>query len=160
MPGAMRDPAASLPAPDLDELLCFAVHSTGFAFNRVYRRPLQRLGLTYPQYLVLVALWGEDGVTVGRLGERLALDTSTLTPLLKRLEGLGLLTRSRSRMDERRVMVALTGKGRAMQLEAADVTRCIVESAGLPVADLVRLTREIRALRSNLERAAAEGTAA
>ncbi len=161
MPGAMHDPAASsLPAPDLDELLCFAVHSTGFAFNRAYRRPLQRLGLTYPQYLVLVALWGADGVTVGRLGERLALDTSTLTPLLKRLEGLGLLTRSRSRTDERRVVVALTGKGRAMQLEAADVTRCIVESAGLPVADLVRLTREIRALRSNLKRAEAEGTAA
>jgi len=157
----MRESAApSSPAPDLDELLCFAVHSTGFAFNRIYRRPLQRLGLTYPQYLVMVALWGEDGVTVGRLGERLALDTSTLTPLLKRLEGLGLLTRSRSRTDERRVMVALTEKGRAMQLEAADVTRCIVESAGLPVADLVRLTREIRALRSNLKRAVAKETAA
>lgn len=159
--GAMRDSvASSSPAPDLDEMLCFAVHSTGFAFNRIYRRPLQRLGLTYPQYLVMVALWGEDGVTVGRLGKRLALDTSTLTPLLKRLEGLGLLTRSRSRTDERRVMVALTEKGRAMQLEAADVTRCIVEGAGLPVADLVRLTREIRALRSNLERTAAEETAA
>ena len=161
MSGAMRESAApSSPAPDLDELLCFAVHSTGFAFNRIYRRPLQRLGLTYPQYLVMVALWGEDGVTVGRLGERLALDTSTLTPLLKRLEGLGLLTRSRSRTDERRVMVALTGKGRAMQLEAADVTRCIVESAGLPVADLLRLTGEIRTLRSNLERAVAKETAA
>ncbi len=161
MSGAMRKFAApSSPVPDLDELLCFAVHSTGFAFNRIYRRPLQRLGLTYPQYLVMVALWGEDGVTVGRLGERLALDTSTLTPLLKRLEGLGLLTRSRSRTDERRVMVALTEKGRAMQLEAADVTRCIVEGAGLPVADLVRLTREIRALRSNLKRAVAEETAA
>ena len=157
----MRESAApSSPTPDLDELLCFAVHSTGFAFNRIYRRPLQRLGLTYPQYLVMVALWGEDGVTVGRLGERLALDTSTLTPLLKRLEGLGLLTRSRSRTDERRVMVALTEKGCAMQLEAADVTRCIVESAGLPVADLVRLTREIRALRSNLKRAVAKETAA
>lgn len=161
MSGTMRDSvASSSPAPDLDEMLCFAVHSTGFAFNRIYRRPLQRLGLTYPQYLVMVALWGEDGVTVGRLGERLALDTSTLTPLLKRLEGLGLLTRNRSSTDERRVMVALTEKGRAMQLEAADVTRCIVEGAGLPVADLVRLTREIRALRSNLERAAAEETAA
>lgn len=68
--------------PELEQLLCFAVYSTGFAFNRVYRRPLQRLGLTYPQFLVMVALWGEDGVTVGRLGEQLSLDTSTLTPLL------------------------------------------------------------------------------
>ena len=153
----MRASATSVtPALDLNELLCFAVHSTGFAFNRIYRNPLQRLGLTYPQYLVMVALWGEDGVTVGRLGERLALDTNTLTPLLKRLEASMLLVRSRSKTDERRVMVALTEKGQAMQLEAADVTRCVVDSAGLPVADLIRLTREIRALRSNLERAAAE----
>lgn len=152
-------PAVPPPSPNLDALLCFAVHSTGFAFNRVYRRPLQRLGLTYPQYLVMVALWEEDGVAVGRLGERLALNTSTLTPLLKRLEGLGLLSRSRSRTDERRVMVALTEKGRAMRLDAADVGSCIVESAGLPVADLIRLTREIRSLRSNLERAAGKAVA-
>ncbi len=161
MSGAMRNSGiSSSPAPDLDKMLCFAVHSTGFAFNRAYRRPLLRLGRTYPQHLAMGALWVEYGVTVGRLGEQLALDTSTLTPLLKRLEGLGLLARSRSRTDERRVIVALTEKGRAMQLEAADVTRCIVESAGLPVADLLRLTREIRALRSNLERAMAEETAA
>ncbi len=147
-------------APDLDGLLCFAVHSTGFAFNRIYRRPLQRLGLTYPQFLVMVALWGEDGVTVGRLADRLCLDTSTLTPLLKRLEGLKLLTRRRSETDERRVMVALTEQGRVMQQEAAGVTRCITESAGVSVADLARLTREIRALRDNLEEAAAKAEAA
>jgi len=153
-------PAPLSLAPDLDELLCFAVHSTGFAFNRVYRRPLRRLGLTYPQYLVMVALWGEDRVTVGRLGERLSLDTSTLTPLLKRLEGLQLLTRRRSDADERRVIVTLTELGRAMHREAADVTRCITEGAGLSVADLARLTREIRALRGNLEGAAAKAEAA
>jgi len=147
-------------APDLDELLCFALHSTGFAFNRIYRHPLRRLGLTYPQYLVMVALWREDGVTVGRLAERLCLDTSTLTPLLKRLEALKLLTRRRSEADERRVMVALTERGRVMQQEAADVTRCITESAGLSVEDMARLTREIRALRSNLEGAAAKAEAA
>jgi DNA-binding MarR family transcriptional regulator len=153
-------PAPLSLVPDLDELLCFALHSTGFAFNRVYRRPLRRLGLTYPQYLVMVALWGEDGVTVGCLADRLWLDTSTLTPLLKRLEGLKLLTRRRSAADERRVMVALTEQGRAMQQEAADVTRCITESAGLSVEDLARLTREIRTLRGNLEGAAAKAEAA
>jgi len=147
-------------APDLDGHLCFAVHSTGFAFNRIYRRPLQRLGLTYPQYLVMVALWDEDGVTVGRLAERLCLETSTLTPLLKRLEAARLLTRRRSATDERRVMVTLTEQGRAMRQEAASVTRCIIESAGLSAEDLARLTREIRALRGNLEGAAAKAEAA
>lgn len=144
------------PSPGLDDLLCFAVHSTGFAFNRLYRRPLQRLGLTYPQYLVMVALWGGDGVTVGRLGEQLSLDTSTLTPLLKRLEALGFLTRRRSEADERRVIVSLTEKGRDLRREAAEVTRCVAEGAGLSPADLARLTREILALRSRLEQAAAK----
>ena len=149
-----------LPSPDLDDLLCFAVHSTGFAFNRLYRRPLQRLGLTYPQYLVMVALWREDGVTVGRLGEQLALDTSTLTPLLKRLEALGLLTRRRSEADERRVIVGLTEKGEGLRAEAAAVTRCIAEGTGLSLEELGRLTREVRDLRARLERAAATGEAA
>jgi len=118
------------------------------------------MGLTYPQYLVMVALWGEDGVTVGHLGGQLALDTGTLTPLLKRLETMGLLTRQRSEVDERRVIVALTEKGRRLKREAADVTRCITESAGLSLAELARLTAEIRELRTNLERAAAKNDAA
>jgi len=149
----------SLPAPALDELLCFAVHSTGFAFNRIYRQALQGLGLTYPQYLVMVALWGEDGVTVGRLGEQLAIDTNTLTPLLKRLEGLGFLTRRRSLADERRVMVQLTDKGRALKAEANAVTRCVGDAIGMARADIQRITREIQALRANLERAAGQGEA-
>ena len=97
-------------SPNLDDHLCFAIYSTGFAFNRIYRRALQNLGLTYPQYLVMVALWGGDRVTVGRLGQQLALETSTLTPLLKRLETLGFLKRTRSEQDERRVIVATTAK--------------------------------------------------
>jgi DNA-binding MarR family transcriptional regulator len=147
-------------SPDLDDLLCFAIQSAGFAFNRIYRRPLQKLGLTYPQYLVMVALWGGDSVTVGHLGEQLALETGTLTPLLKRLETMGLLSRQRSEIDERRVIVTLTEKGRRLKREAADVTRCITESAGLSLAELARLTQEIRALRANLERAAAKNDAA
>lgn len=153
----MSDHSHSPPkAPALEDLLCFAIHSTGFAFSRIYRQPLKRLGLTYPQYLVMVALWGENDVTVGHLGARLSLDTSTLTPLLKRLEALGFLSRRRSDTDERRVMITLTEKGSALRSQAQDVTRCVAESAGLPDAELARLTREIRALRTNLEDAAAK----
>ena len=147
-------------APDLDALLCFAVYSTGHAFTRVYRRPLESLGLTYPQYLVMVALWAEEGVTVGRLGKTLSLDTNTLTPLLKRLEAMGLVTRRRSREDERRVLVALTPDGKALREKTADVMRCIADAVGLPMAQLVRLGEDLRALRLNLDRAAAAGEAA
>jgi len=148
-----RRPAPSPFPTSLDDLLCFAIYSTGFAFNRVYRKPLRRLGITYPQYLVMLALWDEDGVTVGRLGERLFLDTNTLTPLLKRLEGLDLISRRRSDTDERRVLITLTPKGRTLRREADDVMRCVGEAAGMPIAELARLTKEIRALRANLERA-------
>ena len=143
-----------LSSPHIDQLLCFAVYSTGFAFNRVYRGLLHDMGLTYPQYLVLTALWVGDSVTVGHLGEQLALETSTLTPLLKRLEAMGLLTRRRSDNDERRVVVALTKKGQGLKQKAADVTRCIVESAGLPLTEFTRLTNDLRILRNNLEKAA------
>ncbi len=140
--------------PELDALLCFAVYSAGLAFNRAYRKPLDRLGLTYPQYLVMVALWGEDGVTVGRLGERLSLDTNTLTPLLKRLEALGLVTRRRAVEDERRVLVSLTEKGDRLRAEAGEVMRCIAAAVGLPLADVRRLKEDLGRLRGNLEGAA------
>lgn len=142
--------------PDLDDLLCFAIYSTGFAFNRVYREPLQRLGLTYPQYLVMMCLWAQDDVTVGQIGERLGLDTNTLTPLLKRLEALGFLTRRRSAEDERRVMIALTEEGEALRGEAAEVVRCVADAVGLPRAEIARLTRDVRALRKSLEEAVAD----
>jgi len=140
--------------PDLDHLLCFAIHSTGFAFNRIYRKPLGRLGLTYPQFLVMAALWGGDAVTVGALGAKLSLDTNTLTPLLKRLEGAGLLTRQRSREDERRVIVSLSEKGSALRGEAGEILRCIFAAADMPPEAFARLTRDVQALRRNLERAA------
>ena len=141
-------------APPLDDFLCFAVHAAGFAFNRVYRQPLARLGLTYPQFLVMAALWSEDEVGVGALCEKLALDTSTLTPLLKRLEAAGLLTRTRDREDERRVIVALTPQGSQLRAQSADVFACIHAAAGLSPEDFVKLTRDVQALRRNLERAA------
>lgn len=144
----------------LDDLLCFAIHSTGFAFNRIYRRPLKSLGLTYPQYLVMIALWGGDKITVGHLGEQLALETGTLTPLLKRLEAMGLLARRRSHTDERRVIVTLTKKGLGLKRKAADVARCIAEGTGLSLAELAQLTRQIRNLRTNMERVATKDDAA
>jgi len=140
--------------PNLDELLCFAVYSTGFAFNRIYRRPLMRLGLTYPQFLVMAALWGRNSVAVGVLGTKLSLDTNTLTPLLKRLEAMGLIVRERSKQDERRVIVSLTEKGSRMRSEAGNILRCTFVAANMPAADFANLTRDIQALRRNLERAA------
>ena len=147
-------PQAAEALPELDEFLCFAVYSTGFAFNRIYCKPLGKLGLTYPQFLVMVALWGESGVTVGALGEKLSLATNTLTPLLKRLEAMDLLARRRSREDERRVIVTLTEKGAAMRAQAGEILRCIFAAADLPAEAFAKLTRDIKALRSNLERAA------
>lgn len=137
--------------PDLENLLCFSIYSAGLAFNGVYRRLLSKVGLTYPQYLVMVALWSEDRVTIGRLGDRLSLDTNTLTPMLKRLEAMQLLTRKRDDADERRVMIALTQKGRSMEASAGEITRCIGEAAGMPLDDIRRLTGEMQALRKRLE---------
>src|SRR5437764_15290881 len=100
MSDAMLEPGAVL---DVDDNLCFAIYSAGHAFNRIYKPLLQALDLTYPQYLVMVALWSRDDQTVGSLGDKLLLESSTLTPLLKRLEAMGHLTRSRDPADERQV---------------------------------------------------------
>ena len=104
----------------------------------------------------MLALWREDGVTVGQLGERLSLDTNRLTLLLERLEALALLTRRRSTEDERRVLVTLSDARRAMQQDAKGISDCIAADFGLPFTELQRLTRELQTLRGNLERAAAE----
>src|ERR1700749_3475178 len=105
-----RKPVADQPLR-LDNQICFAVYSAAHAFNRVYKPLLDRLGLTYPQYLVMLGLWERDGVAVKDIGERLFLDSGTLTPLLKRLEAAGLVKRTRSTQDERQVLIALTPQG-------------------------------------------------
>src|SRR5580700_5052823 len=114
----VRKQAAADQALRLDNQICFAVYSTAHAFNRVYKPLLDRLGLTYPQYLVMLALWERDGVPVKDIGERLFLDSGTLTPLLKRLEAAHLIKRTRSREDERQVLVALTSQGQALKEKA------------------------------------------
>jgi DNA-binding MarR family transcriptional regulator len=141
-------------SPLLEDLVCFAVYSAGHAFNRVYKPLLDELGLTYPQYLVMVSLWDKDDQTVGELGELLFLESSTLTPLLKRLEAAGYLTRSRDLSDERQVRIRLTNAGKALQRKARDIPRCILEATGLSIADLRRLQRDVSNLRQNLLKSA------
>lgn len=136
----------------LASFLCFAIYSTGHAFNRVYKPLLDALGLTYPQYLAMVVLWEKDDQTVGSLGDKLFLELSTLTPLLKRLEALGHVRRARDPDDERQVRVCLTESGRALREKAQTIPACIRIASGLEVGELARLQAEIEDLRSALER--------
>lgn len=132
------------------QMICFSLYSATHAMQRAYKPLLDALGLTYPQYLVMVALWGEDAQTVGQLGTALQLESNTLTPLLKRLEAQGMLTRTRDTVDERQVRVALTKTGQAMQAQAADIPGCILEKSGLPLAALTALRDQINDLRDQL----------
>ncbi|MFG1477387.1 MarR family transcriptional regulator [Xanthobacter sp. V4C-4] len=146
-------PPSPMPRPRLDHHLCFAIYAAGHAFNRVYKPLLEAIGLTYPQYLVMLLLWEQDDVPVGALGERLSLDSSTLTPLLKRLEAMGHLTRARDTRDERVVRVRLTPQGRALEQAAERIPECILAATGLEIEDLTRLQHQITALRARLEQA-------
>ncbi len=137
-------------APEPDDFICFAVYSTSHAFNRVYKPLLETLGLTYPQYLVLVALWAKDDQTVGSLGEVLFLESSTLTPLLKRLERLGFLARSRDPLDERQVRVRITPEGAALQAKARDFPSCVDGATGLSPDALRTLRTGILSVRTAL----------
>ena len=134
----------------LDNQLCFALYSASLAMTKLYKPLLDELGLTYPQYLVMLALWECDGVTVSELGERLSLDSGTLTPLLKRIEAAGLVARLRSLEDERRVHVTLTAAGRRLKSRAARIPACIVAATQCSLPEIVRLTRELRDLRDRL----------
>ncbi|MEQ8829011.1 MAG: MarR family transcriptional regulator [Alphaproteobacteria bacterium] len=152
MNDTQTDNAGVLPIADM---ICFSVYSAGHAFNRVYKPLLDRLGVTYPQYLVLISLWDRDDQTVGALGKALMLESNTLTPLLKRLEGMGLVSRARDPQDERQVRVKLTDAGRALRGEADSITMCILEATGLPIEELRDLQAKIVRLRDHLNRAAA-----
>ena len=141
----------------LDNQICFAVYSAAHAFNKVYKPLLDRLGLTYPQYLVMLSLWERDGVPLKDIGERLFLDSGTLTPLLKRLEAAGLVKRTRSTEDERQVLIALTTQGQALKEKARSVPQSILEASDCSVGKLVALKSEIVALRDRLNAALEEG---
>lgn len=137
----------------LDNQLCFAVYSTSLAMTRLYKPLLDKLDLTYPQYLVMLALWEQDGLTVSELGERLSLDSGTLTPLLKRLEANGLVARLRDVADERRVRVTLTAAGRRLKSRAAGVPGCLMAATQCSVPELIALTQQIQQLRDRIKAA-------
>src|SRR4051812_36823645 len=137
-----KKPAASSPLL-LDNQICFAVYSTAHAFNRVYKPLLDLLGLTYPQYLVMLVLWEHDDVPVKDIGQRLFLDSGTLTPLLKRLEAAHLIRRTRSTADERQVLIALTPQGQAMREKAKAVPQGILAASACSVGELVTLKSDI-----------------
>lgn len=137
-------------AVDLDELLCFAMYNASRALTARYRELLAPLGLTYPQYLVLMALWNESPMTIGELGHRLYLDSGTLSPLLKRLQSLGLIDRARSAEDERVVLVSLTDAGWNARQQLAAVPETMCEATGLSRADLADLRDRIDAVASHV----------
>lgn len=137
------------------DMLCFALHSTAHAVHAAYAPLLQPLGLTYPQYLVLSALATVDGQTVGQLGAELRLESNTLTPLLKRMEGAGWVRRSRDSKDERQVRLSLTADGRALADRTSDLPRVFAEKTGVPMADLADLRDILAALRDRLKPAKA-----
>lgn len=144
-------PARPDDALKLGHQLCFAVYSAGHAFNRAYKPLLEALGLTYPQYLVMLVLWEADDQTVGEIGARLRLDSSTLTPLLKRLEAAGHVARARDPADERQVRIRLTAAGRALREKAKSVPHAIAGAAGLSGPEIQKLKSAIVALRDALD---------
>jgi DNA-binding MarR family transcriptional regulator len=149
-------PRKSADAPLLlSNQICFAVYSTAHAFNRVYKPLLDLLGLTYPQYLVMLVLWERDGLSVKEIGERLFLDSGTLTPLLKRLEAAHRVKRTRSTVDERQVLVALTAQGASLCEKAkAVIPPAILAASGCSVGELSALQKSLVALREQLVAAA------
>ena len=140
----------------LGNQLCFAIYSTAHAFNRVYKPLLKRLGLTYPQYLVMLVLWERDGLPVKDIGERLFLDSGTLTPLLKRLEAAELINRTRGTEDERQVLIALTSRGQALREKARAMPQAILAASACSLTELSAMKNELVALRDRLNAALGE----
>jgi MarR family transcriptional regulator, organic hydroperoxide resistance regulator len=148
-----RQSTLSSPSPQslrLDNQVCFALYSASLAMTKLYKPLLDAIDLTYPQYLVMLVLWEQDGLTVKELGERLYLDSGTLTPLLKRLESGGHLRRVRDADDERRVRISLTEQGRALRLQAEAIPPCVLESSQCTLPELMALTGQLKTLRDRL----------
>ncbi len=138
-----------------NDMFCHAIYSTWHVVNRSYKKHLSPLGLTYPQYITLTLLWEQDHRIVTDIAACLTMETSTLTPLLKRLEGNGLVTRARSKDDERQVVVSLTAAGKALKSKAGAITACMIEDTGLSEGDLVRLVSDLTRLKTGLANAMA-----
>jgi len=138
----------------LGDFLCFAIYSANLAFGRAYRKGLEDLGLTYPQWIAIVALWEQDGQTVSELGEKMFLESNTLTPVLKKLETMGYLRRQRDPADERQVRISLTEAGRLLREKGMHMN--LVAATGLKEDEFVRLQKSVVALRDNLIDATAQ----
>lgn len=134
----------------LENQLCFALYSTSLAMTKIYKPMLDAIRLTYPQYLVMLVLWEEDGLMVSEIGERLFLDSGTLSPLLKRLEATGLLARLRDTEDERRVRVKLTVAGNSLRVKAAEIPSCTRDITGCSLSELLSLSQNIKRFRQRL----------
>lgn len=133
-------------AAPLDDQLCFSLYATSMAITRAYKPMLDQLGITYPQYLVLHALWEQDGRTVGAIAERLALESSTITPLVKRLEAAGFVRRERNPEDERQVQVRLTPRGAEMREECGCLAEALLARSGMQGEELMGLNRDVKSL--------------
>ncbi|HVZ00443.1 MAG TPA: MarR family transcriptional regulator [Dongiaceae bacterium] len=144
---AAADPVS---LPKLDNQLCFAVYAAAQAFNATYKPLLEPLGLTYPQYLTMLVLWEEDGLTVSAIGGRLGLDSGTLTPLLKRLEAAGLVSRTRDAADERQVRIALTPAGRGLRQKARGIPAKLLCASGMSLGEIKGLHGALGRLTANL----------
>jgi DNA-binding MarR family transcriptional regulator len=142
--------------PRLDQQLCFALYSASGLMTKVYRPLLEPLGLTYPQYLVMLALWEHAPSTIGALGEALGLDSATLTPLLKRMEASGLVTRRRDAADERRVLVEPTAKGQTLRAHMKDVSAALACSVPLGAGEAKALHATLTHLVAGLRKAATD----
>jgi DNA-binding MarR family transcriptional regulator len=134
----------------IDGQLCFALYSANLAMGKLYRQLLADLDLTYPQYLVMLVLWEGDGITVSELGDRLFLDSATLTPLLKRLQAAGLVQRTRGTRDERQVIVTLTDEGKALRAKAGQVPVDVFCATGCEIDEVVGLKSQLEKLRAGL----------
>tara|TARA_R110002020_G_scaffold382486_2_gene593246 strand:+ start:423 stop:875 length:453 start_codon:yes stop_codon:yes gene_type:complete len=142
------------PSLPLDQHLCFALYGASMAIGRLYKPVLDEAGITYPQYLVLSTLWETDGLTIGAIAGRLALESSTITPLVKRLEASGLLARRRNEKDERQVLVTLTEEGRAIRAVTARIGERLLAASKMSPERLAALNAEVRALRDAVAAAA------
>lgn len=138
--------------PTLDQQLCFSLYGASLAINRAYKPLLDALEITYPQYLVLSALWESDGLSVGAIGERLGLDSSNVTPLVKRMEAAGLVSRVRNPADERQVVVSLTDAGHDLRARSACLGQTLFTAGGMSVERLVQLNKEVQAFRDSVAR--------
>jgi DNA-binding MarR family transcriptional regulator len=140
--------------PQLDDQLCFALYSTSLAMTKLYRKLLRKLELTYSQYLVMMVLWQQDELTVSDIGQRLFLDSATLTPLLKRMEAQGLITRERAKADERQVIIMLTKAGNALRKQAAEVPKAVLCAVECTPAEAIGMREQLAVLRTALMKSA------